>query len=48
MIRSRSTSTDAGVRVKDLVGVTATIELLEPGRLERSLGKAERILDPRR
>ncbi|MEP7091861.1 MAG: phenylacetate--CoA ligase, partial [Nocardioidaceae bacterium] len=33
--------------VKDRVGVTVTVEVLEPHALERSLGKAKRISDQR-
>jgi phenylacetate-CoA ligase len=35
-------------RIKDLVGVTAAVEVLTPHALERSLGKAKRIRDDRR
>ena len=34
-------------RVKDRVGVTVTVEVVAPGALERSLGKARRISDRR-
>jgi phenylacetate-CoA ligase len=34
-------------RVKDRVGVTATVEVVPPHALERSLGKAKRIRDDR-
>ncbi|GAA1714493.1 phenylacetate--CoA ligase [Kribbella yunnanensis] len=34
-------------RIKDRVGVTATVEILDPHALERSLGKAKRIKDNR-
>jgi phenylacetate-CoA ligase len=34
-------------RVKDHVGVTVRVEVLDPHRLERSLGKAKRISDQR-
>ncbi len=34
-------------RIKDRVGVTATVEVLTPHALERSLGKAKRIKDNR-
>jgi phenylacetate-CoA ligase len=34
-------------RVKDHIGVTVRAEVLEPHRLERSLGKAKRISDRR-
>ncbi len=32
-------------RIKDLIGVTATVKLVEPGTIERSLGKAKRVID---
>jgi phenylacetate-CoA ligase len=32
-------------RIKDLVGVSATVRLVDPGVLERSLGKAKRVID---
>jgi phenylacetate-CoA ligase len=35
-------------RVKDRIGVTCTVEILDPHALERSLGKAKRIQDDRR
>ena len=35
-------------RVKDLVGVTCAVEVVDPHALERSLGKAKRIQDERR
>jgi phenylacetate-CoA ligase len=34
-------------RIKDRIGVTAAVEVLEPHALERSLGKAKRISDER-
>ncbi len=34
-------------RVKDRIGVTARVEVVAPGTLERSLGKAKRISDQR-
>jgi phenylacetate-CoA ligase len=34
-------------RVKDTVGVTVDVDVVEPGGLERSLGKARRIVDRR-
>jgi len=33
--------------IKNLVGVTAEVKVLPPGGIERSLGKAKRILDKR-
>jgi phenylacetate-CoA ligase len=35
-------------RIKDLVGVTCAVRLVTPGTLERSTGKASRVLDLRR
>jgi phenylacetate-CoA ligase len=34
-------------RIKELIGVSARIELVEPGGVERSLGKAKRVVDKR-
>jgi phenylacetate-CoA ligase len=34
-------------RIKELVGVSAGVRLVEPGTLERSLGKAKRVIDLR-
>jgi phenylacetate-CoA ligase len=34
-------------RIKDMVGVTARVQLVEPGTIERSLGKAKRVVDLR-
>jgi phenylacetate-CoA ligase len=36
-----------GARIKDLTGVTAKVRLENPGALERSPGKAKRVLDLR-
>ncbi|AWN52441.1 phenylacetate--CoA ligase PaaK [Methylobacterium sp. 17Sr1-1] len=33
--------------VKDTIGITATVEVLPPGGIERSLGKARRVIDQR-
>jgi phenylacetate-CoA ligase len=33
--------------VKSLVGVTADVKVVAPGGIERSLGKAKRIVDKR-
>jgi phenylacetate-CoA ligase len=38
---------ELATRVKDRVGVTIRVEVLDPHRLERSLGKAKRISDQR-
>ena len=45
--RARLASTVAS-RIKDLVGVTATVQLVSPGTIERSGGKAKRVVDLRR
>ena len=34
-------------RIKNLVGVTCEVRLLQPGAIERSLGKARRVVDKR-
>ena len=34
-------------RIKDVVGVTARVQLVDPGTIERSLGKAKRVVDLR-
>jgi phenylacetate-CoA ligase len=34
-------------RIKDLVGVTCSLRLVSPGTIERSLGKAKRVIDLR-
>jgi phenylacetate-CoA ligase len=44
--RARLASTVAS-RIKDLVGVTATVQLVSPGTIERSGGKAKRVVDLR-
>ena len=38
---------DLAHQVKALIGVTATVETLPPGAIERSIGKAKRIVDLR-
>jgi len=35
-------------RIKDLIGVTATVRVLQPSGIERSLGKAKRVVDRRK
>jgi phenylacetate-CoA ligase len=37
-----------GTLIKENIGVTAAVDVMEPGLIERSLGKAQRILDLRR
>jgi phenylacetate-CoA ligase len=34
-------------RMKDLIGVTAQVQVLAPGSIERSVGKAKRVIDNR-
>jgi phenylacetate-CoA ligase len=36
------------MRIKDLVGVTAAVRLVTPGTIERSAGKAKRVVDLRK
>ena len=33
--------------IKDRIGITATVDILPPGAIERSLGKAKRVIDRR-
>src|SRR5207302_977141 len=40
-------SRDLAHQVKALIGVTATVETMAPGAIERSVGKAKRIVDLR-
>jgi len=45
---ARTTSAAAlGERLKGLCGLSATIEVVEPGSIERSMGKARRVIDRR-
>jgi len=45
---SRGASGDRlGHRIKTLIGVTTTVEIIDPGTLERSVGKAKRVVDNR-
>ena len=34
-------------RIKSLIGITAEVEAIPPGGIERSIGKAKRIVDLR-
>ena len=43
----RAIATAVAARIKDLVGVTSVVRLVEPGSIERSLGKAKRVVDMR-
>jgi phenylacetate-CoA ligase len=44
--RERSASELAG-RIKDNIGVTAKVSVIDPNAIERSLGKAKRVVDKR-
>jgi phenylacetate-CoA ligase len=44
----RRAATELSHGIKVFVGVTASVELRAPGSLERSMGKAKRVLDKRR
>ena len=50
-VRERGCDADAGrrlaVRIKEVIGVSVTVELCDPGGLERSAGKAKRVRDLR-
>jgi phenylacetate-CoA ligase len=35
-------------RIKALIGITADVEVVAPGGIERSIGKAKRIVDLRK
>ncbi len=43
----RSSSATLAGRMKELIGVTAVVHVKEPGSVERSLGKAKRVIDER-
>jgi phenylacetate-CoA ligase len=38
---------ETAARIKDLAGITCVVRLADPGTIERSLGKAKRVLDLR-
>jgi phenylacetate-CoA ligase len=38
---------ETAARIKDLAGVTCVVRLADPGTIERSMGKAKRVLDLR-
>jgi phenylacetate-CoA ligase len=40
-------SHDLSVRIKEVIGLTAAVETVEPGKVERSPGKARRVIDLR-
>ena len=41
-------ATNLQQRIKNILGVTATIDICAPGSIERSLGKAKRVNDLRK
>ena len=43
----RTASDDLARRIKERVGVTATVQVTDPGSVERSAGKAVRVIDRR-
>ena len=43
----KSSANELGKLIKSIVGVTATVEVAEPGSVERSMGKAVRVKDSR-
>jgi phenylacetate-CoA ligase len=38
---------DLAHHIKELIGVTAAVRTVKPGTVERSLGKAKRVIDLR-
>ena len=38
---------DLAHHIKELMGVTATVRTVKPGTVERSVGKAKRVIDLR-
>jgi phenylacetate-CoA ligase len=47
LVARTATADDLERRIKSSIGLSATVRVLEPGKLERSLGKARRIVDLR-
>ena len=45
--RRESAATEIAARVKDGVGVSVAVEVVDPGTLERSMGKMRRVIDQR-
>jgi phenylacetate-CoA ligase len=43
----KSTAAELGRRIKGLIGITAKISVADPGAVERSQGKARRVIDKR-
>jgi phenylacetate-CoA ligase len=46
-IESAAAAEAVARHIKDLIGVTARVRLVDPGSIERSLGKAKRVVDLR-
>ena len=45
---AREAATDKLIQsVKDTIGISAKVSVVEPGTIERSVGKARRVLDRR-
>jgi phenylacetate-CoA ligase len=40
-------ATDLQRQIKSYIGVTAVVVICDPGRVERSIGKAKRVIDAR-
>ncbi|MGH6942695.1 MAG: phenylacetate--CoA ligase PaaK [Geminicoccaceae bacterium] len=47
LVTRTATADDLEHRIKSSIGITASVRALEPGKVERSLGKARRIVDLR-
>nr|WP_199899542.1 hypothetical protein [Sneathiella glossodoripedis] len=45
---SEATSKELQHKIKSILGVTAKVVICEPGKLERSGGKAKRVIDHRK
>jgi phenylacetate-CoA ligase len=43
----KASAAELGHHIKSLIGITARISIVDPGRLERSQGKARRVVDKR-
>jgi phenylacetate-CoA ligase len=44
---SETIAAAVATRIKELVGITCTVRLVNPGTIERSIGKARRLVDLR-
>jgi phenylacetate-CoA ligase len=45
--RLRTLQQRAEQEMRDILGIEARVKLVEPGRIERSMGKAKRVVDRR-